>query len=392
MQKLFILSLLVSNIFLVGCGFLKARPTVAEYDGISVFDGISEEYPLDAKAFAFQASLELNNRYPTGKTEFQLIQTDKNQVFIQSIEEHLRQLGYSVNTTGVPRGLLIAYILDSIVDENKAYLQIQISDGTRFGFVRTLGTTGELYKNPPYSSLESKTKEKVYGIGSTILNTAQTTDSIKAPNNASTFATVNVLRLKLRTDPSTESRQLTSLLQGERLTILDKSNNQKSIGGRTNYWYQVQTKDNLIGWVFGAFIDLDKLETHTTPDVIVPDVPDTFEQLPIHTISAHNKQSELSEFAENYSAIPYEKNFIKSTPLWHMQKGSLMHQLEDFAKEEGWTLIWNADFDLDMKADASFTGTFVEFMEQLFSALQNRKSGLRISIYKTNNVLEVSGD
>ncbi len=113
--------------------------------------------------------------------------------------------------------------------------------------------------------------------------------------------------------------------------------------------------------------------------------PQNSSELPVHNMSSGNKYP-----ASGVSGNTY--NTYKPSPAWSIHKGSLRNQLDEFAKENGWELIWSADFDLDMKADATFSGTFTEFIEKLFLALPSSRNGLRVSIYKANQVIEILGE
>ncbi len=91
---------------------------------------------------------------------------------------------------------------------------------------------------------------------------------------------------------------------------------------------------------------------------------------------------------------PANTQGIATIPLktWKLEKGSLMHQLDELCQSERWKLVWNADYDLDMHASASFSGSFVGFIEEFFTTLQDTQSRLRVSVYKSNKVIEVSGE
>lgn len=81
-----------------------------------------------------------------------------------------------------------------------------------------------------------------------------------------------------------------------------------------------------------------------------------------------------------------------SPKVWILKQGSLMNQLDEWAKGENWKIIWQANYDLDLNADASFAGDFVGVVEQIFNSLPKKDNGLRVNIYKQNRVVEVIGE
>ena len=66
--------------------------------------------------------------------------------------------------------------------------------------------------------------------------------------------------LRIRNEPSTNSKVIGSLLYGARVVVTEKSLKPVVIGGITAYWYKTHNND---GWVFGGYL------SETLPD----DVP-----------------------------------------------------------------------------------------------------------------------
>jgi hypothetical protein len=58
----------------------------------------------------------------------------------------------------------------------------------------------------------------------------------------------------LRTDPLPSAPELDALPAGSKLRILDRTEKKIRIGSREDYWYRLQTADDLIGWMYGASI------------------------------------------------------------------------------------------------------------------------------------------
>ncbi len=104
-------------------------------------------------------------------------------------------------------------------------------------------------------------------------------------------------------------------------------------------------------------------------------------------------QTALSEIkAETKATTLPVKPMLPQAKVWVLRQGSLMNQLDEWAKGESWKLIWQANYDLDLNADASFSGDFINVVEQIFSSLPRKNNGLRVSMYKQNKVVEVIGE
>lgn len=77
--------------------------------------------------------------------------------------------------------------------------------------------------------------------------------------------------------------------------------------------------------------------------------------------------------------------------LWEIQKGSMLRgQMEGWAAVAGYSLIWNAQNDYEMRSYATFSGEFIDAVKNFFAALQANGLALRVTIYQGNKVMEVS--
>ena len=70
--------------------------------------------------------------------------------------------------------------------------------------------------------------------------------------------TINNTSVRVRSAPNTTGAVLTQLNRGARVKVLDRTDEEETIGGQTNYWYQVRLADRREGWVFGAFLDVSR--------------------------------------------------------------------------------------------------------------------------------------
>jgi hypothetical protein len=64
--------------------------------------------------------------------------------------------------------------------------------------------------------------------------------------------------VRLRDAPHLQGNVSRSLYKGEELDVLTRSGEKMKVGKDEAYWYKVRTIDGLIGWAYGAFIDVKK--------------------------------------------------------------------------------------------------------------------------------------
>jgi hypothetical protein len=70
-------------------------------------------------------------------------------------------------------------------------------------------------------------------------------------------ATVINSRLRVRSLPSLEGPMLGMLEIGEAVTILEKSDQELNIGELTDFWYRIDNGNGLVGWAYGAFLNIE---------------------------------------------------------------------------------------------------------------------------------------
>ena len=71
-------------------------------------------------------------------------------------------------------------------------------------------------------------------------------------------ATIKFESVRVRKLPDIKGDIITKVAKGETVTILRKTDNKEKVADYDeDYWYEVQTKENLSGWVFGALIDIN---------------------------------------------------------------------------------------------------------------------------------------
>jgi hypothetical protein len=93
------------------------------------------------------------------------------------------------------------------------------------------------------------------------------------PKNNTTPNKINAVTkfdsVRIRKKPDTNSPIIVILTKGETVDILQKTDQKTKLSGYPeDYWYEVNTKDDNKGWVFGALIDIvvNSISTDKTPE------------------------------------------------------------------------------------------------------------------------------
>lgn len=84
-----------------------------------------------------------------------------------------------------------------------------------------------------------------------------------------------------------------------------------------------------------------------------------------------------------------------ATPLalpqtWQVSPGLLRGQLESWAAVAGYQVVWKVSRDYHMQTTATFNGTFVEALQQLFNGMQKLGNSFKVTVYHGNRVVVVS--
>lgn len=78
-------------------------------------------------------------------------------------------------------------------------------------------------------------------------------DNESEPSINSTFYVIPANGINLRSEPSINGEKKSLLSQNTKLIVLERSHNIETIDGLENYWYKVETMNEL-GWVFGGYL------------------------------------------------------------------------------------------------------------------------------------------
>lgn len=79
---------------------------------------------------------------------------------------------------------------------------------------------------------------------------------------------------------------------------------------------------------------------------------------------------------------------VKPASSFTLGIGSLQAQLEKFSKDNGYTLVWNAENDYYLEAVTVFNGNYEGIIKDIFKALKGNNIFLKGTLY-SNNVLEI---
>lgn len=78
--------------------------------------------------------------------------------------------------------------------------------------------------------------------------------------------------------------------------------------------------------------------------------------------------------------------------IWTLESGSLYAQLGRWTEQAGYQLVWKTETDLTMESATAFRGGFLSVVKQLFTGLNKAGHSLRVTLYQSNNVMEVRGE
>jgi len=405
--------------------------------GMTAYDGVSADFPGDAQALAVSAAEEMAHRYPPARTTLALVKT--NSTFGQDLESALREQGFPIAAPDAS-GVRVAYTLDVIRDEtpSNCYLRVQTSDGTAFGTLRVL--TGEprrlarevtpsesmasalasapeprpLHDAPPAIApapqpkpvLPSKIERKTQVVRrkSTASRLAKfykiSVDEFCRLNNVSPDTDIPAGRRVvlhepvMGTQPSAMSQPAEvhpvsgSALPSASVTPVSRlvADGQRSAPSAAQSAPAAAAQPAPAPTARPALAPAAQPApapaTQPAPAPAAQPAPASAAQ----PAPAPAAQPELPQAAQ--PSVPP----VLPTPKWDVAPGSLRSQLEHWAMRAHYQLIWKAQHDFDLEARAGFEGDFETAIKTLFAGLHRSGHALRVTLYRGNNVLEVSED
>lgn len=396
-----------TSAILIFC-LLCASGCVMHKSGSSSFDGLSTNYAADAQAFATQTAEELSRRHAPAHTSVALDRAPG--VFGDVLEQKLRADGFALGSSGP--GLGVSYRLDTLETDGtpmRGYVQVACSDGQMFSFTREVfkGTEPPLADPlPEEHPLESRPLPE---------RAPMATVPDQASAAAMPAATPSVKVYPVR-------RTATAAVVARRSGVPVKD---------FCRWNQVAPTTTLAKGspVYLSEPPADVLEGQPAPQAVTPapmpdpvSLPSRAQTSPTLTLGKP-KPSEPVAYApvavnmptapspetsapvteppvapapstptvSSEALTPVAATAIEAVPVWEIHKGEMLRGLmEGWAAIAGYSLIWNAQNDYEMRSSATFSGVFVDAVKNFFAALQANGLALRVTIYQGNKVMEVS--
>ena len=398
-----------------------ASGCVMHKSGPGSFDGLSTAYAMDAQVFAAQTAEELSRRHAPAHTSVALDRAPG--VFGEVLEQKLRADGFALGSSG----LGVSYRLDTLETDGapmRGYVQVACSDGQIFSFTREIfkGTEPPLADPlPEEHPLEARPLPERTPMPAD----AQAVALQASPANPMSAPGVKVYPVR---------RTATAAVVAKRSGVPVKD---------FCRWNQVGPNATLTK---GSPVYLSEPPSGIIPvAAAVPRPADTPESAPQAATPAHMPAPvSLPSRAQTSAALTLEKpkprepvayapvavsmpatsspetvtpvteppvapapsaapaassealtsiatTAIEAVPVWEIHKGEMLRGLmEGWAAIAGYSLIWNAQNDYEMRSSATFSGVFVDAVKNFFAALQANGLALRVTIYQGNKVMEVS--
>lgn len=394
-------------------------------------DGLSAAHAADARALATAAADELQERQAPAHTPLALAKAPG--LFGEALESELRGRGFAVVLPGGDAAALgVTYTAD--MADGQAYVQVSCGDGQRFSFMRPLGAPVQVTVTeppdtrplPPEHVLESRnlpasqaaTPEK--GMEAPAVQTAASMQA-SAPASA---APARMAKVK-------STATALAVAQRNGVPVRDFCRwNGVGTSAVLEEGYQVYLSEPPAGTIptaapvpvppGAAALEAQAMqtaaagavETPTTPQpasvpaqTVLPTAAQTSPKLtlekpdPVETThyAPPNPPTPAPMVAEAVSEPAAVIETVSVTaepvalPVWEVERGRMLReQMENWAAQAGYTLIWSAQNDYEMQSSATFSGVFIEAVKNLFAALASNGVALRVTIYQGNNVMEVS--
>ena len=432
MKKSFLSLAIMSGLFLPGCMAAAKQETAS-------FDALSERYASDAEALAVSAAREISDRH----TSYVPISVDAAPgAFGTALERELRNNGMTLVDSG---GVRLSYKLDVTQQDGKplGYAEISSSDGKLLCFTRNLGemrytaapsggaSSSSLVESRPLPDPSVSTAKA----GSPIIGGGKPVEPEKA-ESAVPSEPVAVAESPVKTVAVTKSGTAATVARRYGVPVKDFCRwNNVGAGATLITGYQVYLSEPPAENPVPAGVAAG------TPEASLPAPVPASTTLPAHTSaklslpSAAPQKTETISYTPPVSSAPLAAPVVESresvspvsspapasTPSgdtaaavpaslsadaeivpisnpagmgvrsWEIVKGEMLKaQLERWASDAGYTLIWSAHNDYEMQSNSTFTGPFKDAVKAFFGALQSGGHALRVTIFEGNNVMEVS--
>ena len=398
----------MKNITLLLC-LLCAAGCVMHRSAPGSFDGLSAAYSGDARILAERTAEELGRRHAPAHTTVALDRAPG--IFGDVLEQKLRANGFALGSSG----LGVSYRLDVLDAEGSptlGYVRVACTDGRIFSFTR------EVFKGTeaPLSAPARPVREE------------RQLESRPLPESLPQPAPANTLAPSVRKYTVKKTGTAAAVARRCGIPVRDFCRwNQVGSNAVLEKGYEVYLSEPPAGLIpVAATVPVpagasEEPSAATTPapmpePVSLPSRAQTSPALrlekpqpgePVAYTPVAISMPAAQPIAEAPVAVsastPAPSTSSSSMPvaaigavpvpkaLWEIQKGSMLRvQMEGWAAVAGYSLIWNAQNDYEMRSYATFSGEFIDAVKNFFAALQANGLALRVTIYQGNKVMEVS--
>lgn len=390
------------------------------------FDGLSSAYSGDARILAERTAEELNRRHTPAHTSVALDRAPG--VFGDVLEQKLRADGFALASSG----LGVSYRLDTLETDGTpmlGYVQVACSDGQIFSITREVfkGTEPPLADPlPEEHPLETRPLPERTPMPSDAQAAAQMGASAQAPASASARGVKVYPVRRTATAAAVAKRSGVPVMEFCRWNQVAPT----TTLAKGSPVYLSEPPAGIIPVAAAVPVPADTPEEPPVPQAATPAPMPAPVSLPSRAQTSaaltleKPKPSEPVAYApvavsmpatpspetvtpvteppvapapsavptaSSETLTPIATTAIEAVPVWEIHKGEMLRGLmEGWAAIAGYSLIWNAQNDYEMRSSATFSGVFVDAVKNFFAALQANGLALRVTIYQGNKVMEVS--
>ncbi len=407
----------MKNITLLLC-LLCAAGCVMHRSAPGSFDGLSAAYSGDARILAERTAEELGRRHAPAHTTVALDRAPG--IFGDVLEQKLRANGFALGSSG----LGVSYRLDVLDAEGSptlGYVRVACTDGRIFSFTR------EVFKGTeaPLSAPARPVREE------------RQLESRPLPESLPQPAPANTLAPSVRKYTVKKTGTAAAVARRCGIPVRDFCRwNQVGSNAVLEKGYEVYLSEPPAGLIpVAATVPVpagtsEEPSAATTPAPMPepvslpsraqtspalrlekpqPGEPVAYTPVAVSMPAAQTPKLAVTPIAEAPVAVPATSPVSGANPgllptagleavpvaqalsLWEIRKGSMLRvQMEGWAAVAGYSLIWNAQNDYEMRSYATFSGEFIDAVKNFFAALQANGLALRVTIYQGNKVMEVS--
>lgn len=383
MKRLFVISLLGCLICITGCA-----TRALQVGGVTTYDGLSGSCQVEA--LAANTALELARRYPPGRTSLALVTVPGQ--FGEQLETSLRGHGFTLTGPDGP-GVRVGYVLDTVQEEAvpTGYLQVMTSDGQRFGFVERLIEASPVPPSAVSVADAEPLPPSALPVATPLTESPMPMASAPpASSMASTLPTVEAMPSGERfsvdqTYPVRKTASAAEIARRNGVSVRDfcawNGLTQSATVSKGQRVLLQQPRQRAVAATAGASPASSAVSATSSPV----------------TAAALSDLSAVATAPMTEPVTPAPDELVVASAqsssgeeAWSLRPAPLNNQLGLWAERAGYQLVWQAENDYLVEFHASFRGTFVGALQQLFSALHKQGVPLRVTLYEENTIIKVT--